>query len=153
MKCLLDSISPTFNTILNESMYDSLTDLNGDGASDDNVIIPNPIAGDYSIRIVGKAGFADSARFTLTIRIDGNQLLIPDECADAEVSSLGTTLPSTTSYCPSTVSPGDCNASGDVTSSDIITLVNHVFKSAAAPVPEGICDVNCTGALTSSDII
>ena len=41
-----------------------------------------------------------------------------------------------------------------MTSSDIIVLVNYVFKSGAMPVPcEAAGDVNCDGKVTSADII
>jgi hypothetical protein len=49
---------------------------------------------------------------------------------------------------------GDMNNSGTVTSADIITLVNFVFKGAAAPLPcVAAGDVNCSGTVTSADII
>ena len=49
---------------------------------------------------------------------------------------------------------GDVDVSGAITSSDVIQLVNHVFKSGPAPLPcAATGDVNCDGALTSSDII
>jgi len=49
---------------------------------------------------------------------------------------------------------GDVDLSGTRTASDIIGLVNFVFKSAAPPQPcEGAGDVNCSGSITSADII
>jgi hypothetical protein len=55
--------------------------------------------------------------------------------------------------CPITVN-GDMNNSGTVTSADIITLVNFVFKGAAPPLPcVAAGDVNCSGTVTSADII
>jgi hypothetical protein len=50
--------------------------------------------------------------------------------------------------------PGDGNNSGSVTSSDVILLVNYIFKGGLCPLP--CCangDVNCTGSVTSADII
>lgn len=49
---------------------------------------------------------------------------------------------------------GDVNVDGIVSSSDIIYLVNHVFKSGPPPqpVPE-TGDLTCDGSVTSSDII
>jgi uncharacterized protein CbrC (UPF0167 family) len=49
---------------------------------------------------------------------------------------------------------GDVNIDGIVSASDIIYLVNHVFKSGPPPqpVPE-TGDVNCDGAVTAADII
>jgi hypothetical protein len=49
---------------------------------------------------------------------------------------------------------GDVNMSGDITSADIVAMVNFVFKGAAPPQPcEAAGDVNCSAACTSSDII
>ena len=52
------------------------------------------------------------------------------------------------------VTTGDANFDGIITSADIIFLVNHIFKGAFAPdpVPE-VGDTNCSGAITSADII
>jgi hypothetical protein len=50
--------------------------------------------------------------------------------------------------------PGDASHDGVITSSDIIFLVNHVFKGGPAPSPlPAVGDVNCSGNLTSADII
>ena len=50
--------------------------------------------------------------------------------------------------------PGDVNVSGLISASDIIVLVNWVFKAGPDPLP---ClangDVNCNAAVSSSDII
>lgn len=55
--------------------------------------------------------------------------------------------------CPIVVT-GDVNLSGTLTSADIISLVNYVFKSGATPAPcAGAADVNCSQAVTSADII
>lgn len=49
---------------------------------------------------------------------------------------------------------GDVNVSGSITSSDIIVLVNYVFKGGATPSPCAAAgDVNCSGAITSADLI
>jgi cysteine-rich repeat protein len=57
------------------------------------------------------------------------------------------------SVCP-VVLTGDVNQSGSLTSSDIIALVNFVFKGGPAPLPCAAAgDVNCSGGNTSSDII
>jgi hypothetical protein len=55
--------------------------------------------------------------------------------------------------CPITLS-GDVNTNGTITSSDIIVLVNYVFKGGVAPMPcAANGDVNCNGSVTSADII
>jgi hypothetical protein len=49
---------------------------------------------------------------------------------------------------------GDVNVSGTITSADVITLVNYVFKGGADPLPCAASgDVNCSGTVTSADII
>jgi hypothetical protein len=49
---------------------------------------------------------------------------------------------------------GDVNVNGTITSADVITLVNFVFKSGAQPQPvKESGDVNCNGSITSADII
>lgn len=49
---------------------------------------------------------------------------------------------------------GDVNASGTITSADIIAMVNYVFKGGAAPLPcAANGDVNCNGSVTSADVI
>jgi hypothetical protein len=74
----------------------------------------------------------------------------------------GDTAPDCLDPCPTWVGSlmtGDVNVSGNLTSADIISLVNYVFKSGAAPLPvvqSG--DVNCSGSpsapgITSADII
>jgi hypothetical protein len=49
---------------------------------------------------------------------------------------------------------GDLNGSSTLTSSDVILLVNYVFKGGAAPSPcPAVGDCNCNGTVTSGDII
>jgi hypothetical protein len=53
-----------------------------------------------------------------------------------------------------TFTRGDVNDNGAITSSDVIYLVNYVFKAGPVPVPvEQAGDVNCNGAISSADII
>jgi hypothetical protein len=154
-----DSIGIGFNTIGLGSFYDTTTDINSanltgpDGDPDDHVTIPHPIAGGYHVRIIREPGSADTARFTLGIRIDGNQLLVPDDYRNATITALGVTVPDTYVWTAATTLAGDTNADGVFTSSDIIYLVNYVFKSGPPVVVPGHGDVNCSGAVTSADII
>lgn len=48
---------------------------------------------------------------------------------------------------------GDANFDRVVSSSDIIYLVNYVFKSGTDPVIFNMGDTDCTGGITASDII
>jgi hypothetical protein len=49
---------------------------------------------------------------------------------------------------------GDVDTTGVITASDVIAMVNYVFKGGALPRPcEAAGDVDCSGACTASDII
>jgi hypothetical protein len=49
---------------------------------------------------------------------------------------------------------GDANLSGLITASDIIYLVNYIFKSGPPPFPVAeLSDVDCNGTLEAADII
>ena len=55
---------------------------------------------------------------------------------------------------PGDITRGDANDNGTITSSDIIYIVNYVFKIGPPPIPtEEVGDVDCTGAITSADVI
>jgi hypothetical protein len=54
---------------------------------------------------------------------------------------------------PATTLAGDVNADGKFTSSDLIYMVNFIFKGGAPPVVFRHADVNCDGVTTSADII
>jgi hypothetical protein len=62
-------------------------------------------------------------------------------------------VPDTYIWTAATTLAGDTNADGLFTSSDIIYLVNYVFKSGPPTVVPGHADVNCSGTVTSADII
>jgi choice-of-anchor B domain-containing protein len=49
--------------------------------------------------------------------------------------------------------PGDVDQSGAVTASDIIYLVNYVFKGGPAPIDPNAADVNASCAITAADVI
>jgi hypothetical protein len=156
----IDSASGmVFNTIQFGSSYDTTTDVNSsdlsgpDGSTDDVVIIANPVEGDYTVRVFREDGAADSLKFTLGIRIDGNQLIAPDGYFDTPLSALGNTIENTVVWTAAMTLPGDCNADGNTTSADIIYLVNYVFKSGPDTPVSGHGDVNCSGTVTSADVI
>jgi hypothetical protein len=149
-----DSMGVEFNTIQNGSSYDTLTDLYGTSQPDDIGMIPVAVAGVYAIRLQRDDNVPDSAKFTLSIRIDGNQLLEPEAYQNVTVASLGTPeVPQTYYYTVARTGPGDCNADDIVNASDIIYLVNYIFKSGPAPVILLHGDVNCSDVINSADII
>ena len=69
----------------------------------------------------------------LAFRINGNQLLTPEGYQDATVSSIGTTLPDSVRWTACTFLTGDVDANQKFDASDIIFLVNYVFKSGSPP--------------------
>lgn len=145
----LDSIGKTFNYIQAGSTYTDNTDVTGDGSADDIVTIPRPLSGQYVIRVFPEPGALPDDRYTLTIRINGNQLITPDGSQNAPVSS----LPAVFLWNGAATTCGDVNADGVFTASDIIYMVNYVFKGGAGPVVPGHADVNCSNTTTSADII
>lgn len=49
--------------------------------------------------------------------------------------------------------PGDMNASGNVTSSDVIFVVNYIFKAGPAPASPALADMNKSCTISITDII
>ena len=49
--------------------------------------------------------------------------------------------------------PGDFNGNGTINLTDIVGLVGHVFKGAAAPVPKCKGDFNGNNILNLTDIV
>lgn len=96
---------------------------------------------------------------TGTVVIDSNTIP-PGSESIAALNNLGAGLPCNfipgrivVLPCPFTLM-GDVNANASITSSDLIYLVNYVFKSGPDPLPErSVADVNCSGGLGGADII
>jgi hypothetical protein len=71
----------------------------------------------------------------------------------APVAMVADTVIMQSSLCPVAMT-GDVNLTGEITSGDIIYMVNFVFKGGMEPLPcEASGDVNCDGAITAADII
>jgi hypothetical protein len=95
---------------------------------------------------------------TGTITID--EMLIPP--TSGLVSAVGPDAqelpldwqPVTFTVAPCPVIMGDVNNDGITKSSDLIYMVNYIFKSGPEPFPiRAVGDVNCTGGLTGADVI
>jgi hypothetical protein len=108
-----DSISPSFNTILNGSSYDSLVDVSGDANRDELVTIEQPIIGDYQVVIVRKPGVPDSAQFSLGTRVGGDDFTVIVGYEDVPVSDLGIAVPDT-----AVLAPDDQDHDGIIDSTD-----------------------------------
>jgi hypothetical protein len=65
------------------------------------------------------------------------------------------TVPDTADACIITLSylVGDCNADKVVTITDVIYLINYLFKGGPEPVPREAGDVNCNTLVNVSDVI
>ncbi|HVP37314.1 MAG TPA: M14 family zinc carboxypeptidase, partial [Terriglobales bacterium] len=53
----------------------------------------------------------------------------------------------------STYSHGDANGDKKVTISDVVYIVNYLFKGGPAPIPFLAGDANCDGAVTVTDVV
>jgi hypothetical protein len=74
---------------------------------------------------------------------------VTDACGESGFSAAASFIPT----CAIDLT-GDVDASGAVTSADVIRLVNHVFKAGPAPLPQPEAgDVDCSHTLTSADIV
>ncbi|HVP35770.1 MAG TPA: SBBP repeat-containing protein [Terriglobales bacterium] len=131
-----DSIGVSFNTIPNAS-YDTTTDRNHDGDKDDIVTIPNPLIGDYLVRIMVEPG-VDTGHYTLGIRIDGsNETVVLTNATVPPPGQADTVIYEVMQYLR-----GDANRDGKKTVSDVVYTINYLFKGGPAPAPLSLGDVN-----------
>ncbi len=132
-----DSIGVDFNTIPGAS-YDTLTDYNGDEELDDRVTIPEPLIGDYTVRVVGEPG-SGGGSYTLAVKLNGNE----DTPMVSGAPAPGPGEVDTIFYPVTEDLRGDANTDGSTSISDVIFLINYLFKGGPPPVPLSIGDANC----------
>jgi|GEM_PF-737450 len=132
---VLDSIGVNFNTIPG-AFYDTTTDLDNDSDRDDRVIIPNPIMGQYMVRVVPEPG--GSGNYTLAVKLDGNE----DRVMVANAPAPGPGQVDTVIYTVPQYLHGDANRDGKKSVSDVVFLINYLFKGGPAPDPVDLGDVN-----------
>jgi len=132
---VLDSIGVNFNTIPG-AFYDTTQDLNNDGDKDDRVVIPNPIMGEYMVRVVPEPG--GSGNYTLAVKLDGNE----DRVMVANATCPGPGQVDTVVYTIPQYLHGDANRDGKKSVSDVVFLINYLFKGGPAPDPVDLGDVN-----------
>jgi len=132
---VLDSIGINFNTIPG-AFYDTTQDLNGDGDKDDRVVIPNPIMGEYMVRIVPEPG--GSGNYTLAVKLDGNE----DRVMIVNAPCPGPGQVDTVFYNVPEYLHGDVNRDGKKSVSDVVFLINYLFKGGPAPDPVDLGDAN-----------
>ncbi len=140
--------------IMPESVAAADLDLDGDM----DLIIGDSYASD-SISILENLG---DGTFQLPLRIQVEGYLISVAAAtldeDVDFDIVVASLDADSIYILENLlceaARGDVNSSGTITSSDIIYLVNHVFKAGPEPACNGASgDLECSGAITASDII
>jgi hypothetical protein len=130
-----DSIELGFNNIPNAT-YDTTTDRNHDGHTDDIVTIPNPAVGQYLVRVVTEPG--GSGNYTCAVKLDGNE----ERVMIANASAPGPGEVDTVIYTVPEYLHGDANRDGRKTVSDVVFLINYLFKGGPAPDPVNLGDVN-----------
>lgn len=54
---------------------------------------------------------------------------------------------------PVVVKCGDANGDGKVTVSDVVYLINYLFKGGPGPIPWEAGEANCDGKITVSDVV
>ena len=54
---------------------------------------------------------------------------------------------------PTVIRCGDANAEGKVTVSDVVYLINYLFKGGPPPEPWQAGEANCDGKVTVSDVV
>ncbi len=134
-----DSIGVNFNTIPNAT-YDTTTDKNLDGDKDDIVTIPNPLTGEYQVKVIREAeiGPGDTS-YSLGIRIDGsNETVVIANASVPPPDQVDTVTYEVLLYLR-----GDANSDGKKTVSDAVFLINYLFKGGPAPSPLLLGDGNC----------
>ncbi len=130
-----DSIELGFNNIPNAT-YDTTTDRNLDGDRDDIVTIPNPAVGQYTVRVVTEPG--GSGNYTCAVKLNGNE----ERVMIASASCPGPGEVDTVVYTVPEYLHGDPNRDGKKTVSDVVFLINYLFKGGPAPEPLNLGDVN-----------
>ena len=130
-----DSIELGFNNIPNAT-YDTTTDRNHDGHKDDIITIPNPVVGQYLVRVVTEPG--DSGNYTCAVKLDGNE----ERVMIANAPAPGPGQVDTVVYTVPEYLHGDANRDGKKTVSDVVFLINYLFKGGPAPDPVDLGDVN-----------
>jgi len=149
-----DSIGVSFNTIPGATY----------GTPNDSIFIPVAIPGNYRIRVVkDTSDVSGDSTYSLNARIDGtaDQVLASDQPVPDMGESHSYVITSDPDLPACLSKPGDANASGTYTLSDVIAIVNYIFnKPGCSPQPlcwisSLLCRGNWNGdaLVTLSDVI
>jgi hypothetical protein len=142
-----DSIGVNFNTIP-FATYDTTQNVGGDEDKDDVVTIPNPLVGQYMVKVIAEPG-ADTGHYSLSIKLDGNE----DKPLAQNFPIPPPDQVDTYNYPVIEYLRGDANSDKKTTVSDVIYLINYLFKGGPAPDPVYLGDVNCDGKTTVTDVV
>jgi hypothetical protein len=136
------------SSLIPDATYDTTTDKNGDGDLDDIVTIPNPLIGEYIVEVKREPD-ADTGHYSLRVKLDGNE--------DRPLAQNYPIPPpdqfDTYTYQVIEYLRGDANTDYKTTVSDVVFLINYLFKGGSAPEPVYLSDVNCDGKTTVSDVV
>ncbi len=118
----------------------------------------------YNLRIQIASPQLDTVFFHegITLEANSSHFLMPDWRTTGDSISIAVDLGLTGSF-DDTLSfankpdpplvCGDANASGAVSISDVVFLINYIFSGGAAPNPLAAGDANCGGTVTISDAV
>ncbi len=100
---------------------------------------------------------------TMTFKVEDSVTVSIDTCFWPPNSRLSFTRLDAVHYTPRDNMPydfsisytqiGDANADGTVNGSDVVYLINYLFRFGPEPVPLWVGDVNCNGDVNSGDIV
>lgn len=95
-------------------------------------------------------GPLDSSDVATALAIDGTgNVYVTGESQGTGTSSDYTTI----KYLQIDALRGDANSDGSVTVSDVVYMINYLFKGGLAPVPLPSADLNCDSKVTVSDVV
>ncbi len=124
-----------FNSILTGSTYDTTQDANNDGENDVIITIPVPYNGPYQIRVVP----TDTGHFSLDYQTGNNQKVVLGN--NVLITNTDTNFTYGLEILP--YLRGDANKDRSQNLTDIIYLVNYLFKGGARPDPLALGNANC----------
>jgi len=141
-----DSLNVTIDEIPGDQYY-------AEGPSEDTVIIPDPIEGEYTVHIVGESGSETGTSYAAIIKTDGLQCAIvidADTPASGTFDSYGYTYDETWDY---DYVYGDANGDAVCNVADAVYIINYVFKGGPPPDPEGSGDADCDTTINVADAV
>jgi len=116
----------------------------------DSITIPNPIDGQYLIEVIAEDGTPPGETYSMGIQIDGSaQCVIILNATVPITGTVDTTFVDTDEY--GFYENGDANGNAAINILDVTFLINYLYKSGPAPIPESAGDANCSGSINILD--